>query len=170
MNKKDLRLLIIRIVLGCLILLNLFAIFRFSSQTGTVSEQTSAQISDIVADAVVDDYQEKDEPEKIEIRKSFDLMVRKTAHLLEFGALGSLIFLLLLTWKIHLGFQYAGALFSVLIVAVIDEMLLQGAVDGRAALWQDVLIDLIGAAVCCTVILLIVLLARVFKKLKMGAH
>ena len=164
MNRNNLTLSITRIILILLIILNIFTIFRFSSQSSTKSGQTSSQITDIVAEAVVEDYKEKEEEEKELIRKRFDLGVRKTAHFIEYGTLGALIFLLLLTWKWHLMIQYATSLAAVLLIAIVDEMLFQRLADGRAALWQDVWIDLFGAAIFATLILLSVLIIRLIKK------
>ena len=165
MNRNNLSQLITRIILIVLVTLNLLAIFGFSSQTGDKSEKTSGQISHIVADKVVEDYAEKAEDEKVEIRKRFDLKVRKTAHLIEYGTLGTLVFLLLLTWKWNLLLQYAASLLSVVLVAIVDEMLFQSLTDGRAALWQDVWIDTAGAAFCTAFVLLLVLLARLVRLL-----
>ena len=166
MNRNNLPLQVTRIVLTVLIALNLFTIFGLSSQTGVKSEETSGQITHIVADKVVENYAEKEEDEQAEIRKRFDLTVRKTAHFVEYGTLGALVFLLLLTWKWHLILQYTATLLSVILIAIVDEMLLQGLTDGRAALWQDVWIDTKGAAICTAFILLLVLIVRLVRLLK----
>lgn len=163
MDKKNTRLLIVRIVLACLIVANLFAIFYFSSQDAMKSSSTSGEVSGVVADIVVEDYDKKTEAEKTEIKKIIDPIVRKLAHVSEFGVLGALILSLLFTWKLPLWIPYCSALFSVLVTACIDE-LLQKLSSGRAAQWQDVLLDFLGAVLFCSIMLLIVFTIRYCKK------
>ena len=75
------------------------------------------------------------------------------------SALGALIFLFLLTWKGQLLLRYALSLASVFLYACTDE-LHQRFSQGRHASFTDVLIDLSGAAILCSLLLAAVLLLQ----------
>ena len=152
MRKNQIVLLSVRILLVCLILTNLVLIFRFSLQNATESESTSGRVSDAVASVVVEDYHEKNETERLDIRNRIDPTVRKLAHMAEFGSLGALVFVLLLTWRWRLPFQYLTALGTTLAVACIDE-LIQNFSEGRAMQLTDLLTDLLGGIAFCSLIL-----------------
>ena len=158
MNKSQ-RLNVLRIGLGVLILANLFMIFSFSSQDAAESGLVSKGVSYTIARIFVADFEELPPTEQSQIIVSIHPYVRKLAHMAEFGLLGALTFSLLLTWKNRLSLQYAEALLGVLAVACIDE-LSQGCSTGRASQFTDVLIDLSGALLTCSLILLIVILCR----------
>lgn len=84
-------------------------------------------------------------------------IVRKIAHMVEFGLLGLLILLFAATWEDReLPLKYFIALAFVLFYAATDE-LHQLAVSDRAGLFVDVLIDLTGAVITCTAALPILL-------------
>ena len=165
MNKEKICLLSVRVILAVLILVNLFFIFRFSLQNATESSATSGQVSGVVADIVVDDYDKKDDAEKKTIRNQIDPVVRKIAHMSEFGLLGTLVFLLMLTWRWSLWLQYLIALGATLLTACIDE-LLQNFSDGRAMQFTDVLADLLGGVISCTLILAALVIVRSIKRKK----
>ena len=159
MNKTKKRLLALRLILGILIIANLVMIFHFSAQNGSSSDQTSGRVAKAVAGIIIKDYEEKSEAEQEEILNTLHPIIRKLAHMTEFGSLGALIFLLLLTWKNILILQYADALLLVLTAAAIDEYS-QTLSVGRAAQLLDVGIDLLGAVICCSAILLFTVLVR----------
>ncbi len=159
MNQKALRLLALRIGLGLLIVANLFMIFFFSSQNATESGETSKGVSDLIARIFVRNYEQLSPAEQTEITEAIHPLIRKLAHMAEFGLLGALTFCLLLTWSNKPILQYAYALSAVFAVACIDE-LGQSCSFGRASQVQDVLIDLLGAILTCSLILLLVTVLR----------
>ena len=148
-----------RWILGVLIVLNLVAIFAFSAQPAEKSDHTSNKLSGAVIESVNKDF------EKLPPRKQESLIVklaaplRKVAHMLEFGVLGILIFLFLLTWRGRVPERYLITLAFVLVYAATDEWH-QLFVPGRGGLITDVLIDFAGAFIGCSVTLLIVLSSR----------
>ena len=79
--------------------------------------------------------------------------LRKLAHMFEFGLLGLLILLFSATWKDrYLPLKYLLALAFVFAFAATDE-LHQTMVADRAGMFHDVLIDLSGAVISCTLAL-----------------
>ncbi len=165
MNQRSKRLLAVRVLLCILILINLAFIFRFSLQNSAKSGETSGQVSGAIADLVVDNFESKSETEKTQIVQRIDPSVRKLAHMTEFGTLGTLILLLLLTFPLCVWASYLLSLAATLGIACIDE-LLQKLSDGRAAQLSDILTDLGGAAILCTLVLAVVLVARKIKQKK----
>lgn len=152
-------------MLGILILANMTAIFLFSAQSGTESGKTSGRVTRVVAEVTVKDFTSKPVKEQDRIVQKIHPPVRKIAHMTEFGSLGALIFLFLLTWKGSLLPRYLLALVSTFLYACTDE-LHQKLSDNRGARFTDVLIDLSGALITCTVILLIGLWIKHWK----GTH
>ena len=153
MKKKTL-LWLLRGLLGILILANMTAIFLFSAQSGEESGKTSGEVSKVVAEITVKDFTSKPPVEQEQIVQKINLPLRKIAHMTEFGSLGALILLFLLTWKGSLLPRYLLALVSTFLYACTDE-LHQMLSDNRGPQFRDVLIDLSGALIACTVILLI---------------
>lgn len=154
MTKKHIR-LGIRLILLLLIVANLLMIFHFSHQSSDTSDQTSGRVTHAIANLFVKDFEDKTETEQNELLDRIHPIIRKLAHMTEFGMLGALIFLFLLTWENNLTLQYADALLLVLTTASIDEYS-QTFSKGRAAQLADVGIDCFGAFLCCSFILLIV--------------
>lgn len=161
-------LLAVRVLLCILILVNLALIFSFSLQNAPKSSATSGQVSNVIADLVVEDFESKTEPEKAQIVKRIDPSVRQLAHMTEFGTLGAWILLLLLTLPLRTWLSYLLSLAATLALACTDE-LLQMLSDGRAAQFTDILTDLGGALILCTLILAAVPLVRAIKR-KKEAH
>ena len=148
-----------RAVIGVLILLNMTLIYLLSAQNGSDSEKTSGKVTETVAEIVVPDFHEKPEPEKQEIIQQIHPPVRKLAHMAEFGSLGALIFLFLLTWNGAILPRYLGSLAATFLYACTDE-LHQIFSDARGPQISDVLIDLLGALICCSILLAIVMLVK----------
>ena len=157
-------LLFIRITLASLIAVNLFAIFFFSFQTAEKSAASSGVLTDKVIESTVQNFGNKDTAEQENIRLRYHSLVRRFAHRAEYGSLGALVFLLLLTWKKHLPIKYVASLFAVFVTAGIDEIC-QIYTDGRSGEFSDVLNDLLGATVTCTAILLVVAITVLVKRL-----
>lgn len=163
MNRK-IGITVLRCVLAALIVLNMTVIFLFSAQDGKKSGETSGRVSQTVAEITVKDFDEKPKAEQNQIVQGLQLPVRKIAHMLEFGSLGMLTFLLLLTFSLHPFSHYAVSLVFVFLYACTDEWH-QSLTSGRGARFTDVLIDLSGALICCTLLLGIYFLVRACKKL-----
>lgn len=159
MMKQKKKLLLLRIVLGVLILCNMTVIFLFSAQNGTDSGKTSGEVSKVVAEVTVKDFHAKPQEEQDKIVDRLNLPIRKIAHMAEFGSLGALIFLLLLTWRGSVPLRYLLSLAATFLYACTDE-LHQRLSDSRGPQFKDVLIDLGGAAITCTVILAVALIVK----------
>ncbi len=154
------RILWARTVLCVLIILNMTVIYLFSAQNGEQSSQTSGQVTQTVATVVVKDFEKKEEQEQQQIVEQMHKPVRKIAHMAEFGSLGLLVFLLLLTWRGHCCAKYGASLLYTFLYACTDE-LHQVFSDNRGPQFTDVLIDTSGAVLLCTLALAVVLLVQV---------
>ena len=161
--KKSKRIVFLRILLGMLILANMTLIFIFSAQTGVESGKTSGKVTEVVAEVTVKDFEKKPIDEQTQILEKLHHPVRKIAHMLEFGSLGALILLFLLTWRGKLFWQYPTSLGVTFLYACTDEWHQQLS-EGRGPQFQDVLIDLCGAIITCTLLLIWVLLIRHHKR------
>lgn len=157
------RILFLRVLLGVLILLNMAFIFRFSSENGQVSTETSGKVAHAVAEATVRDFDRKPQEEQTEIVNHLQFPVRKLAHMTEFATLGGLIFLLLLTWRGKVLLRYGGAILAAALYALSDEFH-QNFSAGRGPQLTDVLIDASGALLACSLILLVWFLVRLRAK------
>ena len=162
MNRKTL-IIVLRCLLAFLILLNMTVIFLFSAQNGKQSGETSGKVSQTVAEITVKDFEEKPKSEQDKIVQGLHLPVRKLAHMLEFGSLGVLVLLFLLTFSTHPFSHYIVSLGFVLLYAATDEWH-QTLTDGRGARFSDVLIDLSGAVIACAILLGIYFLIQKRKK------
>ena len=154
--KTKKRLLLWRVLLCILILSNMSAIFFFSAQNGKDSDRTSGRVAQTVAEITVKDFHEKPQIEQERIVSRIHLPVRKLAHMAEFGSLGALIFLLLVTYRGSILNKWLSSLAATLLYACTDE-LHQLLSDGRGAQIRDVLIDFSGALITCTILLIPIL-------------
>ncbi len=152
--KKNIRIVLLRCVLALLILLNMTVIFLFSEQNGEQSHQTSSGVSEVVANATIKDFDQKPKDEQQSIISDINKPLRKIAHMAEFGSLGALVFLFLLTWNGKLLWRYGAALAFTFVYACTDEWH-QSKTVARGPQFTDVLIDLSGALIVCSIILLI---------------
>lgn len=85
--------------------------------------------------------------------------IRKFAHMVEFGSLGALVLLFLLTWHGKLLWRYGASIGFSFIYALCDEANQLSRV-GRQASLLDIFIDLLGAFIACTLLLAIVFARR----------
>ena len=152
MKQKRRMIIGLRILLCALIVANMTVIFLFSAQSGEESDKTSGKVSETVAEITVKDFEEKPQEEQDRIVLSINKPLRKIAHMAEFGSLGALVFLLLLTWRGAILWRYGASLGATLLYACTDE-LHQMLSDARGPQATDVLIDLSGALITCTVLL-----------------
>ena len=157
--KKNNLIILIRALLIVLILANMTVIYVFSEQNGEESGKTSGKVTKAVAEVTVKDFDKKPSEEQANIIETLHIPVRKIAHMTEFGSLGALGFLLLLTWKGKLLLYYPASLLFTFLYACTDEWH-QSLTDGRGAQFKDVLIDLSGAVIACTLLLFLILLIR----------
>ena len=148
-----------RWILGVLIVLNMVAIFALSAQTAEKSTDTSTKISAPVTESVSKDFQQKPQKEQKDLLAKSDKIVRKIAHGLEFGILGLLAYLFLLTWRGRVFTRYFAAMAFAVLYACSDEWH-QLYVPGRSGKVSDVMIDSTGVVIACTLTLVIVLASR----------
>ena len=166
--KKKTKLLLLRVLLGVLILANMIVIFLFSAQNGEESGKTSGEVTKVVAEVTVKDFAQKPAQEQTKIIEKMHPILRKLAHMTEFGSLGALIFLLLLTWKGSVWWRFGASLAGTFLYACTDE-LHQLLAEDRGPQFIDVLIDTSGALITCSVLLAVVLLIK-HKKGKKSSH
>lgn len=157
--KKSKPIVWLRVLLCVLIAANMAVIFLFSAQNGEDSDKTSGEVSRVVAEVTVKDFEERPPTEQEAIVLRINKPLRKVAHMAEFGSLGALIFALLLTWKGRLLWRYAVSLGATFLYACTDEWH-QSLSEARGPQFTDTLIDLCGAAITCTLLLAIVCIVR----------
>ena len=145
---------LLRAILGVLIVFNMALIFHFSAQTMSESIQTSNNVASSVAGAVDKNLVDKIEENKYTFDTKIMPFIRKSAHMLEFGSLGALIYCFLLTWRGGTYVKYLSAIAATLLYAATDEIH-QIFVAGRHGAFKDVLIDTLGALIACTLILIV---------------
>jgi predicted MPP superfamily phosphohydrolase len=156
-TKKRFRLL--RILLGILILANMSVIFYFSAQSGADSGRTSGSITAFVARLTVSSFEELSPEEQEEILSTLHPIVRKLAHMTEFGSLGALVFLFVLTFGGDLLFPYLASLSFSVFYACTDELHQLFTAERGPSVW-DVFIDGAGALITCSLLLCLCLLLR----------
>ncbi len=144
----------IRILLCILIVLNLGLIFQMSSQPGATSNQVSEGVTYHIADIVVKDFDSMPVEGQQQIVEELHPTVRKLAHVSEFGSLGALILALLLTWSGSLLCRYFVSLAATLACAITDEIH-QYFTANRATQWLDIGLDMLGAFLACSALLLL---------------
>ena len=139
-------------------------IMGFSQDTGDVSRGWSrpiafivAKIGSLFADLPIDInmMSAKELSEYVDaqnlILDAVERVVRKCAHVTEYALLAVLIWILIISrMQIKRIFSYCVAVFSVMVVGMLDE-LNQTGVDGRFGSIKDVGIDLIGAIIAMTI-------------------
>jgi len=118
------------------------AIFFFSSQTGVESEDMSG-IAQQTLIAILLRFVSVDNIPRV-VAYSLEFLLRKSAHLFLFGCLGVFAASALKSYGVKDGVFVKTFAFCVL-YAVSDEIH-QLFIDGRAALFTDVLIDAAGSA------------------------
>ena len=103
------------------------------------------------------------EEQKVIVQQTH-MPIRKLAHMLEFGSLGALALLLLVSWPGKLLWRYAASLGFTLLYAATDE-LHQLFSSGRGAKLSDVAIDFAGAFITCTLLLTFIAAIRHSRRL-----
>ena len=138
-----------RIILIVFIALTVGFILFNSTRTGEQSASTSQSLSESIAQIVIPNFNDLQEPVRTETVTKVHVTVRNLAHAFEFALLGFFVALLLMTFRFNYGRYLMPAvltLFLCFTVAVCDEFL-QGRVSGRASEIFDVYMDSLGALI-----------------------
>ena len=130
----------IKIVKIILIIIWMITVFRFSNQGGTESSSTSAKVTKVIVDVVVND---KKEENKVQIANKIEKAVRKFAHYTIYTIGGFLIMNYAYTTDKTKKQQILGSLLFGAFYAATDEVH-QYFVPGRSARVFDVGIDTLG--------------------------
>lgn len=155
-----------RILLGILILLNLWMIFGLSTQSSAQSDQTSIKVTYGIAHITVPDFSGMDAERQAEVVQSLHPTVRSLAHMAEFCSLGVLLLLLGLTFRGNPWLHAGGSLAAVVITASVDELYQKLSNSGRVGDIKDVLLDSLGGSLGCLFVLLCLYLHRYIRKRK----
>ena len=142
MSRTKSRRLILPIAFLILTIASQAWIFSNSLMDGTQSSEQSGRVVEIVRPA----YQEVLPAVNIEpTEENIHHYVRKTAHFIEFFALGALFSADALAWDLKVRAATPLSFAAGAVCAALDE-LHQTFVPGRAGMWQDVLLDCAGVA------------------------
>lgn len=127
---------VVRIVSAILVLLTCLTIFMFSNQKGNESGELSDKTLDVISSQI-------DIIEDSKYIINWGILIRKIAHIFEYFVLSCFVFIFLFTFDRNEYFLLAISIVFSLLYAISDEIH-QLFVPGRAGLFTDVLIDLIG--------------------------
>lgn len=149
----------IKVVKIILIIIWMITVFRFSNQGGTESSSTSAKVTKVIVNVVVND---KKEENKVQIANKIEKVVRKFAHYTIYTIGGVLIMNYAYTTDKTKKQQTFGSLLFGAFYAATDEVH-QYFVPGRSAQITDVGIDTLGVI---TGIIIFAIIINVIQKLK----
>ena len=150
----------IKVVKIILIIIWMITVFRFSNQGGTESSSTSAKVTKVIVDVVVND---KKEENKVQIANKIEKVVRKFAHYTIYTIGGVLIMNYAYTTDKTKKQQTFGSLLFGAFYAATDEVH-QYFVPGRSARVFDVGIDTLGVITGIGIYLLVACVVRKMKK------
>lgn len=151
---------IIRIILLTLTALLCCVIFALSSDNADESNEKS----DYIVSGILSDIESDSELLQLFIEKSV-YIVRKSAHFIEYGALGFLLAAVCTAYRKSTGITYLISQLCGSIYAVSDEVH-QYFVPGRSCQLSDILLDSCGVFTGICLLVLIVLLYRKIKHKK----
>lgn len=134
-----------------LVLLWMSTIFYFSNQPATISTTQSDRVINTINIIVKDNRVMKDIVNKLYDSKGASFIIRKSAHMISYGLLASLLFIAIYSHRKYISASFKYAFAISLLYAVSDEIH-QYFVPGRACMLQDVLIDCIGMLIGLTLI------------------
>ena len=134
-----------------LVLLWMSTIFYFSNQPATISTTQSDKVINTINIIVKDNKVIKSILNKLYDSKGASFIIRKSAHMISYGLLASLLFIAIYSHRecISVSFKYA---FVISLIYAISDEIHQYFVPGRACMLQDVLIDCIGMIIALTLI------------------
>ena len=118
-----------------------FLIFGFSEQGGEESTATSDRVVRVIITITHPEFETLSKAQQLDIWSFLSFIVRKSAHFIEYAALGFFVRLLMASYSLRRGALWAwlgGTLF-----AASDE-LHQLFTAGRSGAWQDVALDSSG--------------------------
>jgi VanZ family protein len=153
-NKRIIRAILIALIIAVMVL-----IFILSAEDGQDSGGTSGGITETVLDISGIDASELDEEEFAKVEG----FIRTSAHFSEYALLAFLSALLLATYKIKRIYTFAFSVAFAAFYAITDEIH-QIFVPDRAAQISDWLVDVSGAALGASLVLLLLLIAEALKK------
>ena len=145
------------VIAACTVIL-LCAIYIMSAEPAKRSSEMSLSVGRTIGKIINPDFDIMTASEQTEYARSIDRPVRKTAHFVEFFALGALLCAGIALWDVRGARLILTAAADGVIFAVLDE-LHQLTVPGRAGMTSDVLLDTAGvlcgaaavfAAVCAS--------------------
>ncbi len=134
-----------------LVLLWMSTIFYFSNQPATISTTQSDKVISTINIMVKDNKVMKNILNKLYDSKGASFIIRKSAHMISYGLLASLLFIAIYSHReyISVSFKYA---FAISLLYAVSDEIHQYFVPGRACMLQDVLIDCIGMLIGLTLI------------------
>ena len=160
MNKSVLA----RILLILLLLIWMIFIFAMSSQPAVQSSQTSGRFVYKIINIIYQNFEDFSAQQQENITHTITFIVRKTAHFLEYFALGTLLAGVAATYDKNFVIKFVAAQIVGVLYAVSDEVH-QYFVPGRACRFLDVCIDSVGC-MCAVVVIAVVIL--IHKRNKSG--
>ncbi len=131
-----------RTILGILVITVMIVIFIFSSQSGNESGGISEKIALNLIKIFNHNFDTYDEIRQNEILNSVEFLVRKGAHMVEYGILAGLIFLFFFGMRLYMRVSLS---FGITLLYSISDEFHQRFVSGRTGVYTDVMIDMIGA-------------------------
>ena len=149
--KNEKKLKIVGIVIFTFIIACMIAIFMFSSQNNTNTNDLSKKVTGKIARFIFFDYDKMSVQTKIEIISELNKFVRKLAHFTMYFMLGFCLFTGSLLFKLKNRYRFLVAMATSVVYAISDEVH-QLFVSGRTAQVRDVIIDSCGTllgVICC---------------------
>ena len=155
MNKKRI------FILSILIIIWLSVIFAFSNQSGEVSTSNSKGIvRNIITNVLKDRNLDDEQIDKLV--DSFNYIIRKAIHFLEYFILGVLILLLFKEFKFANKDLYIVTIVLCFLMATFDET--HQLFVGRTGAFEDIVLDTLGSSTYC----LIYKIHNIFKNKKVN--
>jgi VanZ family protein len=124
----------------------MMTIFGFSAQDAEASQSTSDIITGKIIETFVDNYDDMSAASQQELWDKISFVVRKIGHFGEYGILGGLIFLLMITFeKVRKNYKWLILELVICAAYASTDEFHQGFVAGRSPMIRDVFIDTAGA-------------------------
>ncbi len=158
------KLKLIRILLAILLVLWMAVIYFMSAQAANQSSQISGGLVEKIVEIFYRDFDDLDKTSRDEVINLVTVIVRKSAHFLEYFILGLIAFAIALTYDKKLIILAFGVLFFCVVYAISDE-LHQYFVPGRACRIKDVCIDSAGSI---SAIFILMLTSKSKKRRRVG--
>ena len=157
----------VRVILWICVVSLAVLIFCFSAQDSKESTETSNRVVRVVVRLTHPEFESLPIARQRSLWETISFYVRKSAHFLEYTALGFFLRLLMASYELRLGTLWAwlsGALY-----AATDELhqLLTGT---RSGMWQDVLLDSAGVLFGVLAALAVTILTRFAAKRRTAAR